>query len=102
MLLSSKIVETGVLLVVTLDCHSLVKVVIFISSFLLGQWTCVVGTMLTCHLVYIAVIFQLMQSMMIVTTVLENQSMLDCMPVEVRNNIIIMCVHKLVVDYTNT
>ena len=31
-----------------------------------------------------------------------SQSMLDCMPVEVRNNIIIMCVYKLVVDYTNT
>ena len=86
--------ETGVLLVVTLDCHSVVKtgvVMIFMRSVQLSEWTYVEGTMLTCHLEYIAVIFQLMQTIMIVTSVLENQSMLDCMPVEVRNESTCTC-----------
>ena len=80
-------VETGILLVVTLDFHSMIDQVIFMNPVRLREWTCVAGTMLICHLVYIAVIFKLMQSIMTVISELEKHSMSDCMPVEVRNGI---------------
>ena len=56
------IVETGISLM-ELHCHSLEKVV-YMSNVKLNELTYVVGTMLTHYLVYIAVIFQLMLSMM--------------------------------------
>ena len=73
------IVETGISLM-KLDCHSL-EVVILLRLVELNKLTYVVTTMLTHHLVYIAVIFQLIRSMLIMR---ERQSMLDCMPLEVK------------------
>ena len=70
------IVETGISLM-KLDCHSL-EVVILLRLVELNKLTYVVTTMLCHHLVYIAVIFQLIRSMR------ERQSMLDCMPLEVK------------------
>ena len=61
------IVETGISLM-ELDCNSLMVVVISMRSVKLRELTYVVGTMLTHQLVSIAVIFQLMMSMMILTS----------------------------------
>ena len=63
--------ETGFLLVVIRDCHSLMILVLVFIRFkdhCLSELFYVVGTMLTCHLVYIAVIFQLMLSMIMMTS----------------------------------
>ena len=56
------IVETGISLMELLDCHSLHLVLVFMRLVVLNKLTSVVTTMLTHHLVYIAVIFQLMLS----------------------------------------
>ena len=66
MRLRVSIVETGFLLVVKRACHSLVMIVlIFIRFKVPSESFYVVGTMLSCHLVYIAVI---LLSMMIMTS----------------------------------
>ena len=74
------IVGTGISLM-ELDWDSLM---ISLCIAELRLFTYVVETMLTHQLVSIAVIFQLMLSMMILTSQLETQSMWDCiLPVEV-------------------
>ena len=85
--------ETGVLLVVTLDCHSLVKV-ISMKPVWLSEWTSVTETMVI-HLVYIAVMLRPLQSIVVtaLTSLLEKQSMWDCMPLEV-GVIIALCLQK--------
>ena len=82
MVIRVSIVETGISLM-EIDCHSLM-VVISMSFVYLRELTYVVGTMLTHQLASIAVIFQLMLSMMLLTPHKETQSMWDCiLPVEV-------------------
>ena len=61
------IVETGISLM-ELDWSSLIAGVISLSNVLVRELTYVVGTVLTHQLVSIAVIFQLMLSMMILTS----------------------------------
>ena len=98
-------VQTGILLIVTIDCHSGTNMVIEVNQIFmrfvwLRQWTCVAGTILMliilCHLVYIAVI---LQSMTTVTSVLEIQFMLDCMSVEVRNYNIMYYYYVCIIYY---
>ena len=62
------IVETGLLLVVIRDCLFPMRMVIFMSNVELNELIYVVETMLTHHLVYIAVLFQLLLSMMKMTS----------------------------------
>ena len=66
------IVETGFVLVYSEE--RLMNQAIFMRFMDLRELTYVVGTIVTCHLVYIVVTLQLMLSMMIMT---ENQSMWD-------------------------
>ena len=71
------IVETGISLT-EIDCLSYYLMLVSMSFAMLRELIYVVGTMLTHQLASIAVIFQLMLSMMILPTHQETQSMWDC------------------------
>ena len=68
--------ETGIFLM-ELDCHSMD--ITYMRLVDLNQLGYVIDTVVTHHLAYIAVIFQLMPFIMIMTSLGETQSMLDCM-----------------------